>query len=154
MKNFIYVLLWISLLMGCDNNKRPPLYKYPLSAVDIKDVQLTDKFWLPRIKMIQQTTIPYSFDKCRTEGRMDNFLIAGGKMKGETKGHNPFDDTDVYKIIEGASYSLITSPNKTLSAYLDSLIDIIRIGQEKDGYLTTWMTINPLKPPASYVKVI
>lgn len=74
-------------------------------------------------------------------------------MEGDVKGAMPFDDTDVYKIIEGASYSLISAPNDTLSTALDSLISIIQTGQEKDGYLTTWRTIDPAKPPASWVKV-
>ena len=121
---------------------------YPITAVDIRNVVLTDNFWLPKIKLIQDTTIKFAFDKCKTEGRMDNFLIAGGKMEGTTKGKMPFDDTDLYKIIEGASYSLISTPNKNLEAYLDSIIAVIKIGQEEDGYLTTWFTIDRLKPPA------
>jgi len=63
-------------------------------------------------------------------------------MKGKTRGKMPFDDTDIYKIIEGASYSLISVPNKKLDAYLDSVIDIIKTGQEPDGYITTWFTID------------
>jgi DUF1680 family protein len=83
---------------------------------------------------------------------MDNFLIAGGKMKGPVKGKMPFDDTDLYKIIEGASYSLISNPDPELDAYLDSIIGIIQTGQEPDGYITTWFTIDPANPPASWVK--
>ena len=61
---------------------------------------------------------------------MDNFLIAGGKMKGKVKGFMPFDDSDLYKIIEGASNSLISSPNEKLERLIDELIGIIKIGQE------------------------
>jgi uncharacterized protein len=125
---------------------------YPISAVDIKNVVLTDDFWLPKIKVIQDSTIQYAFDKCEKEGRMDNFLIAGGKKKGKTLGKMPFDDTDLYKIIEGASYSLISKHNPALDAYLDSIISIIKIGQEPDGYLTTWFTIDRTNPPAWWVK--
>lgn len=130
---------------------------YPISMVDINKVRLTDDFWLPKIKTVQNTTIPFAFEKCRTEGRMDNFLIAGGKwniprgMQGKVLGKMPFDDSDVYKIIEGASYSLISVPDKQLDAYLDSVIDIIRTGQEPDGYITTWFTIDPDNPPAPWV---
>ena len=63
-----------------------------------------DSFWLPKIKLIQDTTIKHAFEKCAEEGRMENFLIAGKKMKGKTRGKMPFDDTDLYKTIEGASY--------------------------------------------------
>nr|MBP9005676.1 glycoside hydrolase family 127 protein [Candidatus Neomarinimicrobiota bacterium] len=89
-----------------------------------------------------------AFKKCEEEGRMENFLIAGGRKKGPVRGKMPFDDTDVYKIIEGASYSLISRPNPALAAYLDSIISIIKIGQEPDGYLTTWFTIDRMHPPA------
>ena len=124
---------------------------YPIKPIDIQNVKLEDDFWLPIIKTVQNRTIDYALEKCEEEGRMDNFLIAGGKMEGETKGYMPFDDTDLYKIIEGASYSLISNPNDQLDAYLDTLITIIKTGQETDGYLTTWRTINGQKPPASWV---
>jgi DUF1680 family protein len=75
-------------------------------------------------------------------------------MGGDVKGHMPFDDTDVYKIIECASMSLISAPNPGLERQLDNIIEIIGTGQEADGYLTTWRTINPKKPPSSWVKVI
>jgi DUF1680 family protein len=126
---------------------------YPIQTVDIREVKLADNFWLPLIRTVQEKTIGYALEKCREEGRFDNFLIAGGKMEGPVKGYMPFDDTDVYKIIEGASNSLISSPNPELEALLDSLIGIIRTGQEQDGYLTTWRTIDPAKPPATWVSV-
>lgn len=126
---------------------------YPIEAVDIRNVKVTDSFWLPVIKRVQEKTIAYAIEKCRQEGRFDNFLIAGGKMEGEVKGAMPFDDSDVYKIIEGASNSLISSPDAKLERLLDSLISIVKTGQEPDGYLTTWRTINPAKPPATWVEV-
>jgi len=127
---------------------------YAITPVDIKNVQLTDEFWLPVIKRVQEKTIEYAIKKCEEEGRLDNFLIAGKQKEGTVKGQMPFDDTDIYKIIEGASYSLISAPNPTLDKLLDSLIGIVKVGQEKDGYLTTWRTINPAKPPAPWVKVV
>lgn len=125
---------------------------YLISMIDINKVQLTDDFWLPKIKTVQNTTIPFAFEKCRSEGRLENFLIAGGKKQGKVRGKMPFDDSDVYKIIEGASYSLITVPDKQLDAYLDSVIAIISEGQEPDGYITTWFTIDPNNPPAPWVQ--
>ena len=130
------------------------LTSYPIEPVDIKNVQLTDEFWLPIVKRVQEKTIEYAIQKCTKEGRFDNFLIAGGQMEGTVKGVMPFDDSDVYKIIEGTSNSLISAPNEPLEKLLDSLIGIVKVGQEKDGYLTTWRTIDPAKPPATWVKVV
>lgn len=127
---------------------------YPIQPVDIRNVRMTDAFWLPVIKRVQERTIEYAIEKCREEGRLDNFLIAGGQLEGSVKGAMPFDDTDVYKIIEGASNSLISAPNEELETLLDTLISIIAVGQEEDGYLTTWRTIDPAKPPAQWVKVV
>jgi len=120
--------------------------------VDIGKVRVTDNFWLPKIKTVQTVTIPFAFEKCRDEGRMENFLIAAGQKQGKVCGKMPFDDSDVYKIIEGASYSLISVPDKGLDAYLDSVITVIAAGQESDGYLTTWVTIDPNNPPARWVQ--
>ena len=150
MKRLIFALLAL-IALSC-SQESSKYSDYPISAVGIRNVILTDSFWLPKIKTIQDVTIRYAFDKCKNEGRMENFLIAGGVEKGTTKGKMPFDDTDLYKIIEGASYSLISNPNPELDAYIDSIIAIIKIGQEPDGYLTTWFTINREKPPAWWVK--
>jgi len=124
---------------------------YPISMVEIKKVKLADNFWLPKIKLVQDVTIHHCLDTCVKEGRLENFLVAGKRKPGCFRGKMPFDDTDIYKIIEGASYSLISLPNPELEAYLDSIIDIIRIGQEPDGYITTWLTIDSTNPPAWWV---
>lgn len=142
----LLVLLW-SLSVHSQN----AIYDYPISPLPIKDVILNDNFWGPKIRIIQDTTIQYALDKCKAEGRMESFLIAGGRAKGGVRGKMPFDDTDLYKIIEGASYSLISQPNAALDATLDSVIAIIKIGQEPDGYLTTWFTIDRMHPPAKWV---
>src|SRR3990172_7778521 len=65
---------------------------YPISMVDIRKVELTDSFWLPKIKTVQNSTIAFGFEKCMEEGRMENFLIAGGKKQGKVRGKMPFDD--------------------------------------------------------------
>ncbi|MDX8337755.1 glycoside hydrolase family 127 protein [Draconibacterium sp. IB214405] len=124
--------------------------EYPINGVSFSDVQVNDIFWLPKIETNRKATIPASFQKCEETGRLENFLIAGGKMEGTVRGDMPFDDTDVYKIIEGAAYSMTTIPDPKLDAYVDSLIEIISIGQEEDGYLTTWKTIDPTHSPAEW----
>ncbi|GLU43919.1 glycoside hydrolase family 127 protein [Allomuricauda sp. NBRC 101325] len=155
----IGIFTLLVLIFSCKDQKtevaqvEEPQTGYKIEPVDIQNVKVTDEFWLPIIKRVQEKTIEYAIAKCEEEGRLDNFLIAGGQMEGEVKGAMPFDDTDVYKIIEGASNSLISSPNPALEKLVDSLVSIIKVGQEEDGYLTTWRTINPAKPPAPWVEV-
>ena len=85
-------------------------------------------------------SIPSAFKECEKNGRFDNFAIAAGLKKGEHRGDFSFDDTDPYKVIEGASYSLAVKYDPQLDHYLDSVISIIAAAQEPDGYLTTCVT--------------
>jgi len=149
----LFTFISVFLFAACTSQKEEPKLnhaEYPITGVPFSKVQVNDNFWLPKIETNRTATIPASFKKCEETGRLENFLIAGGKMEGEVRGDMPFDDTDVYKIIEGASYSMTTIPDPKLDAYVDSLIDIIAIGQEADGYLTTYKTIDTTKGPAEW----
>ena len=121
---------------------------YPIRPVPFTSVHLQDGFWLPRQETNRTVTIPYAFNKCETTGRVENFVIAGEVNAKEIAAGKfctvyPFDDSDVFKIIEGASYSLSNHPDPTLDHYLDSLIALIGGAQEPDGYLYTCRTIDP-----------
>lgn len=118
---------------------------YTYRAVPFTSVKLKDNFWLPRIRTNATVTIPASFERCDKTGRIKNFVMAA-EHSGKFCTVYPFDDTDIYKTIEGASYSLSLFPDKKLEAYIDSLITIIGAAQEPDGYLYTARTIDPLHP--------
>ena len=118
---------------------------YAYSAVPFTSVKLTDNFWLPRIRINNDVTIPASFERCEKTGRVKNFVMAAEK-KGKFCTTYSFDDTDIYKTIEGASFSLSLFPDKKLEAYIDSLITIVGKAQEPDGYLYTARTIDPANP--------
>jgi uncharacterized protein len=115
---------------------------YPFKAVPFTDVHFTDRFWLPRMKINHTVTIPASFDRCDKTGRVNNFVMAA-ERKGKFCTVYPFDDTDIYKTIEGGSFSLSLFPDAKLETYMDSLIVIIGKAQEPDGYLYTARTIDP-----------
>jgi len=142
-------ILFILSFCAC-NPETGQVKMYPIQGVSFSKVKINDSFWLPKIETNRKVTIPASFAMCENYGRMDNFLIAGGKLPGPVKGKMPFDDTDVYKIIEGAAYTLTTLPDQGLDTYLDSIIGLIAIGQEADGYLTTYKTIDTTYAPASW----
>lgn len=118
---------------------------YPIRSVDFTKVKLSDSFWLPRIKVNYTVTIPASFERCEHTGRVKNFEMAAAHS-GKFCTTFPFDDTDIYKTIEGASYSLSLFPDARLEAYIDTLIEKIRKAQEPDGYLYTARTIDPAHP--------
>ena len=112
----------------------------PIQEVSFTQVHLNDGFWSPRIEINRTVSIPSAFHECEVNGRFDNFALAAGLIKGEHKGDFSFDDTDPYKVIEGASYSLAVHYDAKLDHYLDSVINIIAQAQEPDGYLTTCVT--------------
>ncbi len=113
---------------------------YPFRPVPFTAVRAADGFWLPRMETNRVVSIPHAFDKCEETGRIDNFKIAGGLMEGRHRGDFPFDDTDAYKVIEGASYALMVHPDPEREQYLDALIGVIAAAQEEDGYLYTSRT--------------
>ncbi len=118
----------------------PAQSDYPITAVAAHEVHLHDAFWAPRLETNRTVTIPYAFAQCETTGRVDNFAIAAELATGAQCGVFPFDDSDLYKVIEGASYTLMTHPDQQLEQYLDSMITLIAQAQEADGYLYTART--------------
>jgi uncharacterized protein len=122
-----------------------------VKPVPFTSVHLNDVFWAPRIETNRRVTIPFAFQQCELSGRVDNFIRAATALRGETLTNKksppyPFDDTDPYKVIEGASYTLSVHPDPKLDAYVDSLIEKIAAAQEKDGYLYTTRAIDPQNP--------
>src|SRR5437867_9360741 len=149
-------MLWVALLTGAQSARSQriratPEHDYPIQPVPFTAVHLNDVFWAPRIETNRQVTIPFAFEQCILSGRVDNFERAAKALRGEvlenTKAPGyPFDDTDLYKVIEGASYVLSVTPNPKLDAYVDGMIAKIAAAQEPDGYLYTTRSINPQNP--------
>ena len=104
---FIVIAVIVLLTSGCSEKNSED---YPIQPVPFTSVKLTDNFWAPRIKKNAEVTIPIAFGYCESTGRVNNFEIAGGLDTGTFRTIYPFDDSDVFKIIEGASYSLQTFP--------------------------------------------
>jgi hypothetical protein len=113
-----------------------------LTPVPFTVVHVRDTFWTPRMETNRVVTVWYDFQKCEETGRIDNFAKAGKLMQGPFRG-TPFDDSDVFKVIEGAAYTLAIHPDLNLGRYLDGLITKIDAAQEADGYLYTARTIDP-----------
>ncbi|MDB5091736.1 MAG: Non-reducing end beta-L-arabinofuranosidase [Mucilaginibacter sp.] len=119
---------------------------YPIQPVPFTQVHVNDGFWEPKMEVNANVTIPYVLAQCKANGRVDNFLRAAKLLDGDKLSEFPFDDTDIYKVIEGASYAMQVKSNPKLDKYIDTLINIIGAAQEKDGYLYTFRTVNTKKP--------
>lgn len=125
-----------------------------IKPVPFTHVHITDQFWSQRLETMRNTTIRYAFRKLEDAGQIRNFEYAGKIVSGEAKvgelsfqSGQPYDDAEVYKVLEGAAYILTVQKDEELEAYCDGVIDKICSAQEPDGYLQTNFTIhNPLHP--------
>ena len=111
-----------------------------LSAVPFTDVKVQDDFWAPRIKTNREVSLPHNFKWCEETGRFSNFSKAAGDMEGKFEGIY-FNDSDVYKVLEGASYSLADHPDPVLDKMTDDVIAKIASAQHENGYLNTYFTL-------------
>jgi DUF1680 family protein len=112
-----------------------------LSRLPLKAVEITDRFWAPRIAVNRTRTLDHVLQQIEATGGLRNFDIAAGKATGTFGG--PFwADSDVYKWIEGASLTLALHPDPALDAKLDGIIARIAAAQREDGYLHTFIQIS------------
>ncbi len=118
---------------------------YATKPVPFTQVSITDSFWQPRIHTAATVTVPYDFQQCEDTGRIANFDKAAGKLPGAHEGIF-YNDSDVFKVVEGAAYALLVTPDPALESYVDSLIAKFAAAQEADGYLYTARTIHPEDP--------
>lgn len=134
---------------------------YPVSPVPFTDVKLTAGLLQNRQEINNRVTLPFALGQCETSKRITNFDLAAETMKRRAAGEKtfqnnpptqyPFDDSDVYKVLEGASFCLAVEPNAELTAKVDDFIRRVAAAQEPDGYLYTFRTMHPDSPAHGWV---
>ncbi|MGH7170013.1 MAG: glycoside hydrolase family 127 protein, partial [Gemmataceae bacterium] len=129
---------WLIALIGV--NMVSPTQAESLTAVPFQDVKITDGFWSKRIHINRTATIEANLHQCESTGRIRNFAIAGKLEKGEHKGLL-YDDSDLYKVLEGIAYTLSNQRDADLEKRTDAIIDKIAAAQQADGYLNTYYTL-------------
>jgi DUF1680 family protein len=125
---------------------------YNITPVPFNEVQVRDGFWTPRLEINRTVTIPYCFEKCEETDRISNFEKAAGLKQGKHEGIY-FNDSDVYKVMEGAAYSLQVHPDTMMRLYLDKLIAIMAGAQWEDGYLYTFYSLPQRQPEMRWTNV-
>jgi len=143
----ITILAMFTALTGCRVQQQEKL-----ADVSFTEVTIADDFWAPRLETNRKVTVAYDFQKCEQTGRIDNFAKAGGLMKGQFEGIY-FNDSDLYKVIEGAAYSLKIHPDPELEKYVDSVIEKIASAQWEDGYLYTFYSLPERQPEKRWTDV-
>src|SRR5262249_33657401 len=111
-----------------------------LTPVPFQDVHINDAFWSPRIKTNSTATIEANLHQCEITGRIKNFAVAGKLVPGKHEGAL-YNDSDVYKVVEGIAYALSSQRNADLEKRTDAIIDQIAAAQQPDGYLNTYYTL-------------
>lgn len=134
---------------------------YPVQPVPFTSVHVTGGFWQRKQEINRTVTLPFALQQCEDSGRLKNFDLAAETMRRRAAGEKdfqiqpptqfPFDDTDAYKAIEGASYVLSVKHDAALEQRLDGWIARIAAAQEPDGYLYTFRTMHPDSPGHKWV---
>jgi DUF1680 family protein len=114
---------------------RSPFAK--LRPVPLDAVEIADTFWAPRQRRNREASLPSQYRLLWDTGRIDNLLRAAGERDGAFQGR-VFNDSDVYKWLEAASWSLATHPDPELRAMVDEIVPIIAAAQRPDGYLNSY----------------
>jgi hypothetical protein len=152
--SFPFISIFIGIIIFCFTCAKSPKADYPAKPVPFTSVHFSDGFWAPRIETNRTVTIPFAFKQCEDTGRIKNFDLASAALRGAKGGQfstrYPFDDSDVYKLIEAAAYTLAAKPDLGLEAYVNGLIAKIAAAQEPDGYLYTVRTIGG-PPPVDWL---
>jgi DUF1680 family protein/peroxiredoxin len=117
-----------------------PAGAHRLAAVPFQDVHINDAFWSPRIRTNSTATIEANLRQCELTGRIKNFAVAGKLESGKHEGQL-YNDSDVYKMIEGIAYALSTERNADLEKRTDAVIAKIAAAQQPDGYINTYYTL-------------
>jgi uncharacterized protein len=112
-----------------------------LRPVALGAVTIDDAFWAPRMRTNRESTLPSQYRLLWETGRIDNLLRAAGKLDGEFQGRY-FNDSDVYKWLEAASWAVAASPDAEpeleLEAMIDEAIAVVEDAQCADGYLNSY----------------
>jgi uncharacterized protein len=120
-----------------DTSRSPHALLRPVSVTAVK---LEDQFWLPRLRANKEVSLPAQFEQLETTGRLDNFRRVTGETDKPYEGLY-FNDSDVYKWLEGAAWALAQGPDETLERLVNEAISLVEAAQDEDGYLNTYFSL-------------
>lgn len=123
----------------------PRVADYPIQSVPLKNVRINDNFWRPRMEINRTVSIPHILKQNEITPRISNFLKTAKQLPGAYEGQR-YNDTDVYKVLEAASYSLAVTPDPALLKQVDDVVAIIAAAQAPDGYLYNPRQVDPSSP--------
>ncbi len=106
--------------------------------------KVTDKFYARLMDLVREKVIPYQWEAlndrvpdAEPSGCIRNFRAAAERT-GEGHYGFVFQDSDLYKWMEAAAFSLMWAPDKQLEDELEETVDLISRAQMDDGYVDTY----------------
>lgn len=110
-----------------------------LHPVPVRAVTIGEGFWHKRRVANAERSIPSMLELLEAHGIIENFQnVAAHK---NTPHHGPlYTDSDLYKWMEAAAWSLQSGDSPEIRRQLDRLTGIIAAAQEPSGYLNTYWT--------------
>lgn len=127
----------VASLSGAGEPSKP---QHGLLAVPFHEVEIRDDFWSPRLRTNRLVTLEACLAQSAKQGNIRNFALAAGKEKGKHSGL-VYHDSDLYKVLQGAAYSLREQRDPGLEERVDRIIELIAAAQQPDGYLHTYYTV-------------
>ncbi len=115
-----------------------------LMSVPISAVRLNGGFWGPRAQALRDVTLISQYQQMEETGRIDNLRRAAGERDIPFRGYY-FNDSDVYKWLEAAAWTLAYGSFPDLVKLTDQLITIIERAQQPDGYLNSYFMFDKAK---------
>jgi len=113
-----------------------------ITQISPASVRLNDSFWEPRMALNRTKTLFGQYEQIEKTGRLDNFRRASGKRPELDFQGIYFNDSDVYKWLEGAVWSLGTHPDPELRNVAKTATTEIAAAQQPNGYLNTYFVLD------------
>jgi DUF1680 family protein len=112
-----------------------------LIPVPITHVVVEDDFWLPKMKVWREVTIPDCFTKFENDrgGAINNFDRVRDGLVGSHAGPAWYDGL-IYEMIRGSADFLAATPDPNLERRIDGYVEqtAAAAAKDADGYLNTW----------------
>ena len=135
------IVPFIALVLAATQTPSPaPPALVKLRAVPFTDVKIADAFWLPRQETNRVASLPVNLENLEKAGNLEDLRLAAQRATNGFRGP-VFMDSDLYKALEAASYSLAIHPDPVLEKQLDENIATLAAAQQPDGYLNSYFTV-------------
>jgi len=114
-----------------------------LTPVAVKKVEITDKFWAPKLTVYGDQTIDHSWKYVDSSIQE---LINAAKPEKKPVRNGKWMEANLHKVLETAAYQLALDPKPELDRKVDEVVAVIAAGQRPDGFAHAWVINRNIEP--------